>query len=138
MTPTFADLAAAKYVLLTTFRRDGTPVPTAVWAAADADRLLVWTVTDSYKVRRLRRDPRITVAVCDVRGTPRSDAVPGTATVLDAAGTERARATIARKYGILGWLTVKGSVLRRGRAGTVGLACVVEADDPTPDPGPGG
>ncbi|MGW3484083.1 PPOX class F420-dependent oxidoreductase [Rhodococcus indonesiensis] len=137
MTPTFGDLAAAKYVLLTTFRRDGTPVPTAVWAAADADRLLVWTVTDSYKVRRLRRDPRITVAVCDARGTPRSDAVPGTATVLDAAGTERARAVIARKYGILGWLTVKGSVLRRGRAGTVGLACVVEAGDPAPDPGPG-
>ncbi|KOS53132.1 PPOX class F420-dependent oxidoreductase [Rhodococcus rhodochrous] len=137
MTPTFGDLAAAKYVLLTTFRRDGTPVPTAVWAAADADRLLVWTVTDSYKVRRLRRDPRITVAVCDARGTPRSDAVPGTATVLDAAGTERARGVIARKYGILGWLTVKGSVLRRGRAGTVGLACVVEAGDPAPDPGPG-
>ncbi|NGP08713.1 PPOX class F420-dependent oxidoreductase [Rhodococcus sp. 14C212] len=143
MTPTFADLAAAKYVLLTTFRKDGTPVPTAVWAAADADRLLVWTVTDSYKVKRLRRDPRITLAVCDVRGNPRSAAVPGTATVLDAAGTERARAVIARSYGILGWLTVKGSVLRRGRAGTVGIACVVDgggaaAETGTPAPGHGG
>ncbi|MGW0017669.1 PPOX class F420-dependent oxidoreductase [Rhodococcus sp. NPDC003382] len=124
--PSFADLAAAKFVLLSTFRKNGTAVPTAVWAAADGDRLLVWTETDSYKVRRLRRDPRITLAVCDARGGPRSAAVAGTAVVLDDAGTDRARAAIARKYGILGWLLVKASLLRRGRSGTIGLACSVD------------
>ena len=35
---------------------------------------------------------------------------------------EKARAAIASKYGILGWLTVKASVLRRGKSGSVGLA----------------
>lgn len=124
--PSFADLAAARYVLLSTFRKNGTAVPTAVWAAADGDRLLVWTATDSHKVTRLRRDPRITLAVCDARGKPRSAAVPGTAVVLDDAGTEHTRAVIARKYGILGWLGVKGSLLRRGRSGTIGLACSVD------------
>lgn len=124
--PSFADLAAARYVLLSTFRKNGTAVPTAVWAAADGDRLLVWTATDSHKVTRLRRDPRITLAVCDARGKPRSPAVPGTAVVLDDAGTEHTRAVIARKYGILGWLGVKGSLLRRGRSGTIGLACSVD------------
>ncbi|WP_068163883.1 PPOX class F420-dependent oxidoreductase [Rhodococcus phenolicus] len=124
--PSFADLAAAKYVLLSTFRKNGTAVPTAVWAAADGDRLLVWTATASHKVTRLRRDPRITLAVCDARGKPRSAAVPGTAVVLDDAGTEHTRAVIARKYGILGWLGVKGSLLRRGRSGTIGLACSID------------
>ncbi|MGV9743546.1 PPOX class F420-dependent oxidoreductase [Rhodococcus zopfii] len=124
--PSFADFAAAKYVLLSTFRKNGTAVPTAVWAVADGDRLLVWTATGSHKVTRLRRDPRITLAVCDARGKPRSGAVPGTATVLDDAGTEHSRAAIIGKYGIFGWLTVKASVLRRGRSGTIGLACCVD------------
>ena len=33
----------------------------------------------------------------------------------------RYRTLIARKYGITGWLTVYGSVLRRGKTGTVGI-----------------
>ncbi|MEU5843649.1 PPOX class F420-dependent oxidoreductase [Rhodococcus sp. NPDC047139] len=128
-TPGFAELAAAKYVLLTTYRKDGSPVGTPVWAAPDGDRLLVWTVADAYKVRRLRRDPRVSLAICDARGKPRSAAVPGTAVVLDADGSAHARSVIARKYGVLGRLIVGASVLRRGRTGTVGLACVLDAAD---------
>jgi len=126
--PSFADLAEAKYVLLTTFRKDGSPVGTAVWAAPDGDRLLVWTEADAYKVRRVRRDPRLTLAICDARGNPRSEAVPGTAVILDAEGSAHARSVIARKYGLLGRLLVGASVLRRGRTGTVGLACSLDAD----------
>ncbi|NLV79541.1 MAG: PPOX class F420-dependent oxidoreductase [Rhodococcus sp.] len=127
--PTFTDLADAQYVSLSTYRRDGTAVPTAVWAVADDDRLLVWTVADSYKVRRLRRDHRITLAVCDARGRVRGGSVAGTATILDDADTDRTRAAIIGKYGLFGWIAVKTSLLRRGRAGTVGLACTL---DPAP------
>ena len=130
-TPTFADLAAAKYVLLTTYRADGRPVGTPVWAAPDGNRLLVWTVADAYKVRRLRRDPRLTLALCDARGNPKSAAVPGTGEVLDADGSAHARSVIARTYGLLGRLIVGASVLRRGRTGTVGLACVLDPADDT-------
>ncbi len=74
----------------------------------------------------MRRDPRITLAVCDARGRPRSAAVPGTAEILDEAGTERTRSAIIGKYRLFGWLTVKGSLLRRGRSGTIGLACTLD------------
>ncbi|EME22153.1 PPOX class F420-dependent oxidoreductase [Rhodococcus triatomae] len=121
MTP-FDEVAAAKYVLLTTFRKDGTAVPTPLWAASDGDRLLMWTVTDSWKVKRIRRDPRVTVAPCDARGKAKGDAVEARAEILDLAGSDRARDAIAKRYGVLGWLTMKGSLLRRGRTGTVGLA----------------
>ena len=58
-----------RYVSLTTFRRDGTPVPTPVWFAPLADgRLAVVTEAHSGKRKRLRNDPRCTVAACDVRG----------------------------------------------------------------------
>lgn len=120
--PTFDDICAAKYVLLTAYTKDGRAKPAAVWAAPENGELLVWTETNSWKVRRIRNTPRVTLAVCDVRGNVRSGEIEGTARVLDADGTERARAAITRKYGVLGWLLVKASILRRGRSGTIGLA----------------
>ncbi len=119
MTSTVADVADAKYVLLTTFRKDGTPVATPLWAVRDGADLVVWTVADSWKVKRLRRNPSVLVQACDVRGrTTTGPAVAGTAELVDGPG---AAAKIAKKYGVLGWLTVTGSRLRRGADGTVGI-----------------
>jgi uncharacterized protein len=117
----FGAAGTAKYVLATTFRRDGTPVATAVWAALDAGRLYVWTQTDSGKVKRLRRDPRLTLAPCSASGKPHGDVVEATGRVLDDAGTERVRRLIGARYGLIGRVMVKFSVLRRGRSGTVGI-----------------
>ncbi|MGC0415807.1 PPOX class F420-dependent oxidoreductase [Embleya sp. AB8] len=114
-------LAAGKYVLLTTFRRDGRAVPTPVWVVRDGDALALWTVRDSGKVKRIRNSGRVTVAECDARGNARGDAVPGHAELLDAAGTEHCRALIRRKFGLTGRLTLLGSRLRRGVDGTVGV-----------------
>ena len=36
-------LSAEKYILLTTFRKDGRAVPTPVWAVRDGEALAVWT-----------------------------------------------------------------------------------------------
>ena len=122
VTPDFKRVTESKYVLLTTFRKDGTPVATPLWAALDGERLLVWTVTDSYKVKRIRRNPSVTVAVSDPRGNPKGDPVAAKAENHDGHGTDHARDAIARRYGIIGWLTMKGSLLRRGKTGTVGIA----------------
>ncbi|MFT4043539.1 MAG: PPOX class F420-dependent oxidoreductase [Gordonia sp. (in: high G+C Gram-positive bacteria)] len=120
----------AKYVRLTTFRKDGTPVASPLWAAFADGRLVLWTVTQSWKVKRIRRNPRVIVQACDARGgTLTGAAVEGTATILDAAGTERARTLIAKKYGVIGWVLVKGSLIRRGKQGTVGLAITPTAAD---------
>lgn len=81
--PTFAEIAAARYILLTTFTKDGKPKPTAIWAAPDGDRLLVMTEEDSWKVKRIRNTPRVTLAICDVRGNPKSESIEATARVLD-------------------------------------------------------
>jgi hypothetical protein len=118
-------LDEGKYLLLTTFRKDGTPVPTPVWAARDGESLVVWTVHDSGKVKRIRRDGTVTLAPCTVRGTPTGDAVDGRAELMDAAGTERSRSLIAGKYGLIGRLTMLGSRIRRGSTGTVGIRLTV-------------
>ena len=65
-----------KYMSLTTYRRDGTAVSTAVWFAEDDGRLFVVTPADSYKARRLRRNPAATVAPSTARGRPKGEAIP--------------------------------------------------------------
>ncbi|MEV6805241.1 PPOX class F420-dependent oxidoreductase [Streptomyces sp. NPDC051132] len=114
-------LGSGKYLLLTSYRRNGTPVATPVWVVRDGDRLGVWTAAGSGKVKRVRRRPDVLVGPCDLRGNPTGDQRPATAEITDAATTARYRKLIARKYGLLGRLSLLGSRLRRGTAGTVGI-----------------
>jgi PPOX class probable F420-dependent enzyme len=114
-------LGAGSYLLLTSYRRNGTPVATPVWVVRDGDALGVWTTADSYKVKRIRARADVLVGPCDVRGNPTGEQVPGTAEITDAATAGRYRQLIARKYGVLGRLTLLGSRIRRGLDGTVGI-----------------
>jgi PPOX class probable F420-dependent enzyme len=111
----------ARYALVTTYRRDGRAVPTPVWVVRDDDALAIWTVTDSGKVKRIRRSSKVLVAPCDFGGRPTGGSMPARATILDAAGTERVRHLMRRKYGLSGRLTLFLSRLRRGRDGTVAI-----------------
>ncbi|NJC15308.1 hypothetical protein F4558_005134 [Micromonospora profundi] len=113
-------LAAEKYILLTTFRKDGRAVPTPVWAVRDGDTLAVWTRADSGKVKRIRRNGEVTVAPCDVRGRPHGADVPAHATI-DGGDIGRIRDLLKHKYRLLGRLSLLGSRLRRGEGGTVGI-----------------
>ena len=121
MTPTFADLANAQYILLTTFTKDGKPKPTPIWAAVDGDRLLVITEGKAWKVKRIRNTPRVTMAVCDIRGRAKSDAVEGTAAILDKSHNGAVYDAIGKRYGIVGKVFNLFSKMRGGMENNVGL-----------------
>jgi PPOX class probable F420-dependent enzyme len=104
MAPTFAEVSKSRYILLTTFTKDGLPKPTAVGAAPDGDRLLVHTEEESWKVKRIRNTPRVTVAVCDMRGRPKGEAVEAVAKVLDKAEAADVQRAITKRYGLFGRL----------------------------------
>lgn len=114
-------LGQGKYLLVTTFRKDGRAVPTPVWVVPDGQALGVWTAADSGKVKRIRNNGEVLVGPCDARGRPTGGSRPARAELLDADRTGAYRALVARKYGLLGRLTLWGSRLRRGREGTVGI-----------------
>jgi PPOX class probable F420-dependent enzyme len=77
-------LAGEKYISLTTFKQDGTPVATPVWVVSDdGRRLLVWTGPQTWKVKRLRRDPRVIVSASDFRGRTRGESYEGVGRLLD-------------------------------------------------------
>ncbi|MGZ4528799.1 MAG: PPOX class F420-dependent oxidoreductase [Mycobacterium sp.] len=121
MAPTFADLAKAQYILLTTFTKDGKPKPTPIWAAVDGDRLLVITQEKSWKVKRIRNRPRVTLATCTMQGRPTSEAVEGAAAILDKSQTAAVYDAIGKRYGIPGKVFNFFSKLRGGMENNVGL-----------------
>lgn len=93
-------LTAARYALLRSFRRDGTPVDTPIWFGLDGDALVFRTKVGP-KTRRLTARPDVALTACDYRGRVRPGAVPvtGRATILAGAEAERANRILHRRYG---------------------------------------
>ena len=95
-------LADETYINLETFKRDGSGVKTPVWCAPLEDKIVIFTEADSFKVKRLRRDPRIRAAACDVRGKVRGTWQEGSGIVVDSPDREaRAYEALHEKYGQL-------------------------------------
>lgn len=90
-------LAQEPFISVATFRRDGTPVATPVWCAADNGSVLVFTEANSGKVKRIRRDSHVRVAPCGARGKPHGPALDADAEIIDG-DTARVEALLARKY----------------------------------------
>jgi len=116
-----SDLADCEYVLLTTYTRDGRAKPTPVWAALDGDALVVTTFDTTWKVRRIRADPRVTLAACTARGHPRGAPVDGVAVVVGEEHVPRVMAALRDKYGWKLRLAEAVDRLSRRSAGRVGL-----------------
>jgi PPOX class probable F420-dependent enzyme len=98
-TGSLAEIAACKRALLVTYRRDGTPVPTPVWAARSGDALYVRSERSSGKVKRLGNDARLLVAPCTVRGRPLGAPLEALARVLAAEDEPLAEAALVARYG---------------------------------------
>ncbi|MFG2528824.1 PPOX class F420-dependent oxidoreductase [Streptomyces sp. NPDC048516] len=119
-------VARSPYVSLVTYRKNGTPVATPVWAVAEGEELLVWTRDDSWKVKRLRNDGRVTVTPCDVRGriAEGTQSVEGTGRLLEGKGElGRVRRAMAGKYGLrFRLMDSVGALVRGGKRPHVGIS----------------
>jgi PPOX class probable F420-dependent enzyme len=101
--PTLHNLGGERFVLLTTFRRSGEPVPTPVWVLPDAGAAIVSTPEGAGKLKRLRRDPRVTLQPCDRRGkvAPGAPLVEGRAEIIgDPDASAAVNRRLERKYGV--------------------------------------
>ena len=96
-------LRAQKFVSLTTFKKSGDAVATPLWIGEDNGQLFFWTPADSYKVKRIRNNPRVALVPCSRFGKPHDGAavIEGSAEVIDDAATvDRLAGVIRRKYGV--------------------------------------
>lgn len=101
-------LSDERYMLLTTFRRDGRPVATPVWLAdLGGGEVGFWTSSASGKAKRLGHTARVTVQPCNARGVVKAgtDATHATARLVTGSELESLRAAIVAKYGFQTKLT---------------------------------
>ena len=96
-----AALAKRKTIVLTTFKRDGTPVGTPVSVAVEDDRVFFRSYTKTWKVKRLRRNALVEVTPSTLRGKPRGATFRARATRLSAGDATKARRALARRQPLL-------------------------------------
>ncbi|MCS6940194.1 MAG: PPOX class F420-dependent oxidoreductase [Roseiflexus sp.] len=112
-TTPFAPLAGHQYMNLTTFRKNGQPVPTPVWFAQEGDRIYVVTLATSGKAKRIRANPRVQLTPSDARGKPLGEIVEAHARILDPSEQEVGHRALAKKYGVMYWMFAGFWKLRR-------------------------
>jgi PPOX class probable F420-dependent enzyme len=93
-----ARFAGHKYLSLETFRRSGVGVRTPLWFAENNGELLLYTLADSGKVKRIRNNPRVRVAPSDMRGKLLGDWTDGQARFLQGQEAQNANRLLNRKY----------------------------------------
>jgi PPOX class probable F420-dependent enzyme len=102
----FAAFAEHKYLNLETFKKNGEGVKTPVWFAADPSvslessdaKLYVYTIGLSGKVKRIRNNPRVRIAPCDMRGRVLGDWVEARAEVVSEEEAEHGMRLLNKKY----------------------------------------
>jgi PPOX class probable F420-dependent enzyme len=110
---TIASLEGQRYVVLTTFRRTGVGVHTTVTPIIRNGRLFFLTPHDSGKVKRIRNNPRVTVASSRANGRLIGPPIEGTARLLNDAEAAKVSAKIRRAWGITGFFIFLVQDLRR-------------------------
>jgi len=95
-------LTDERYILLTTFRRDGRPVSTPVWLVdLGGNQLGFWTSSTSGKAKRLRHTARVTLQPCNMRGVVKqgTEPVEASARLVTGGELEGIRRRVVAKYG---------------------------------------
>ena len=102
----FAAFAGHKYLNLETFKKSGEGVKTPVWFAADPSasldsndaKLCVYTIGVSGKVKRIRNNPRVKIAPCDMRGRVLGEWVEARVAIVTSEEAARGMRLLNKKY----------------------------------------
>jgi uncharacterized protein len=121
-----------RYLSLTSYRPDGRGVATPVWFVEEGGKLLVQTDLGSGKVKRVRANPIVTIALCSGTGHLRGEQVRGHAEILDAHEVPRIEKLMRHKYrwdmliiGPLRWAQ-RTFHLGKDRGATVGVVITLD------------
>lgn len=99
----FASFQRNKYMNLETLRKNGQNVRTPVWFAAEPtagvpQTLYVYSTGDSGKAKRIRNNPRVRVAPCDMRGNVRGEWIEARAAIVTGDEAQRGMRLLNHKY----------------------------------------
>lgn len=96
--PQFAN---QKYLSLESYRKDGRGVATPVWFVEDGGLFYVYSLANAGKVKRIRNNPRVRIAPCNIRGVLKGSWVDAEARILDSGGEAIGHKLLNKKYGLM-------------------------------------
>ena len=110
-----ADLDAAKYVAFTTYKKDGTAKSLPVWIVPFEGGYAFTSDPNAYKVKRVQRDPRATLAVSSFKGivAAGTPVYSGAAVVLTGDDAARVAAIVKKKYRLMYTFITVNSAIKR-------------------------
>ncbi|WP_434599757.1 PPOX class F420-dependent oxidoreductase [Streptomyces sp. A5-4] len=97
----FEPFTRQKTILLTTYKRDGTPVGTPVSIAVDGGRAFIRTYDAAWKSKRMRNNPGVEIAPSTMKGKPTGPSIHARTTLLKDEEAAHARRALASKYPLL-------------------------------------
>jgi PPOX class probable F420-dependent enzyme len=90
-----------KTALLTSYRRDGTPVGTPVTVAVEGSHAYIRTFDKAGKMKRIRRNPEIEIAPSTLLGRPLGPPIRARVRLLGGTEADHAAGLIARRQPVL-------------------------------------
>jgi PPOX class probable F420-dependent enzyme len=123
-----AALDNAKYVSLTSYKKDGSAVALPIWLQGSGGTYDMMTEDGSYKVRRIRNNPLVQLQVCNMKGVVADGAVTfgGKAEIIEGPEAAAIKKKVRARYGVMGKLMTAPMKLiaklkRQHAAPTVGI-----------------
>ncbi|HSA93397.1 MAG TPA: PPOX class F420-dependent oxidoreductase [Terriglobales bacterium] len=97
-TDRLAQFHGRRYLNLESYRKDGRAVRTPLWFAEADGLLYIYTLAESGKVKRIRRNPRVRIVPSDIRGTPRGEWIEAEAQLLEGERAASGDRLLSQKY----------------------------------------
>jgi PPOX class probable F420-dependent enzyme len=99
---TFTNLDKEKHISLTTFRKTGKAVATAMWFAERFGTIYVESGVNAGKLKRIRHTTRVTLAPCTIGGKVTGSAIEGEARIInESQEINAAKTAMSKKYGLI-------------------------------------
>ena len=117
-----SQFAGKKYISIETYRKTGDPVRTPVWFVEENGELFVRTDSDTGKMKRIRNNSRVRVAVCNIHGSIKGSWVNGEARTTDMESSKHVFSLLKKKYGTFYRLVRFTERFSRNKSKAVSLA----------------
>jgi PPOX class probable F420-dependent enzyme len=113
-TEALAPFVEQKTILLTTYKRDGTPVGTPISIAVEGDHAFIRTYDRAWKAKRMRNNPKVEIAPSTTSGKPTGPAIRARVRLLEGDEAKHAARLLADKNRVLQRIVVPAYHRLRG------------------------
>jgi uncharacterized protein len=117
-----SQLSKYKYINIETHRKNGTGVRTPIWFIIYHDLIYFRTDAKSGKLKRIRNNPHVRIAPCDIRGNVKGNWFDGKVKFADSTVSSIVYSMIDKKYGFVTTMVRIFNRIRHTNPVVIGIA----------------